>query len=150
MQVQIKICCHTYIIHLLCVFLNCCLCQERYECFLLGFADAPTSLRAAFPRSANSLHIHSYQFTGPQNGTPCYDRTASHITSRHNASCIPAQGSARLCFVGPAPEDKLPKDATPGRLLTGSLTLAKLSGAAGNGDAPGAPTITYVVCASPN
>lgn len=47
--------------------------------------------------------------------------------------------------MGPAPEEKLPKDATPGRLLTGSLTLAKLSGAAGNGDAPGAPVITYVV-----
>ena len=50
--------------------------------------------------------------------------------------------------MGPAPEDKLPKDATPGRLLTGSLTLAKISGAAGNGDAPGAPTITYVVRAA--
>jgi len=47
--------------------------------------------------------------------------------------------------IGPAPEDMLPKDATAGRLLTGSLNLAKLAGAAGSGDAPGAPAFSYLV-----
>jgi hypothetical protein len=42
-------------------------------------------------------------------------------------------------FVGPVPEDKLPKDATAGRLLAGSVTLAKPDngGSAGAGR-PGA------------
>ena len=59
-------------------------------------------------------------------------------------SCLFA-GQRTALFLGPVPEDKLPKDGAPGRLLTGALTLAKLSGAAGNGDAPGAPQLTYVV-----
>ena len=47
-------------------------------------------------------------------------------------------------FVGPAPEDKLPKDATPGRIMTGRLSVAKLPKAAGGDDAPGALPFTYV------
>ena len=47
--------------------------------------------------------------------------------------------------MGPAPEDRLPKDATAGRVLTGALSLAKLASAAGSGDAPGAPAFSYLV-----
>ena len=51
-------------------------------------------------------------------------------------------------FVGPVPEEKLPKDATPGRVLTGRLTIAKLPKAAGGGDAPGAVRFSYT-CGRP-
>lgn len=49
-------------------------------------------------------------------------------------------------YVGPVPEDKLPKDATPGRMLTGTLVLAKKAG--GNGEAPGRVPLRYM-CALP-
>ena len=67
------------------------------------------------------------------------------MTKSTSFSASIGAGQRTALFVGPAPEDKLPKDATPGRLLTGILVLAKLSGAAGSGDAPGAPTFTYLV-----
>ena len=51
-------------------------------------------------------------------------------------------------FVGPVPEDKLPKDAAPGRVMTGKLVVAKLPKAAGSGDAPGAVPFTYT-CSPP-
>lgn len=44
-------------------------------------------------------------------------------------------------FVGPVPEDKLPKDATAGRLLVGSVTLAKPGH--GGGAAGGRPGVVY-------
>ena len=44
--------------------------------------------------------------------------------------------------MGPVPEDKLPKDATPGRMLTGTLALAKKAG--GNGEAPGRVPLRYM------
>lgn len=47
-------------------------------------------------------------------------------------------GERMALFVGPVPEDKLPKDATPGRLLAGSVILAKPSnGGGGAGSRPG-------------
>ena len=49
--------------------------------------------------------------------------------------------------MGPVPEDKLPKDATFGRTLTGTLALAKADG--GKGDAPGKIQLSYR-CALPN
>jgi hypothetical protein len=44
-------------------------------------------------------------------------------------------------FVGPVPEDKLPKDATPGRLLAGSVTIAKPND--GGGGAGGRPGVVF-------
>lgn len=38
----------------------------------------------------------------------------------------PPPGERAAFFLGPVPEDKLPKDATPGRVLAGSLTLGTL------------------------
>lgn len=50
-------------------------------------------------------------------------------------------GERAALFVGPVPEDKLPKDATFGRTLTGTLALSKLDG--GKGDAPGKIQLSY-------
>ncbi|GAB4814120.1 hypothetical protein N2152v2_001166 [Parachlorella kessleri] len=66
--------------------------------------------------------------------------TGSHAVSKERALC---PGERCAYFLGPVPEDKLPKDATPGRLLVGSLTLGMLSH---KGDAsPAAAQVTYVV-----
>jgi tripeptidyl-peptidase-2 len=51
-------------------------------------------------------------------------------------------GEAVAFFLGPVPEDKMPKDATSGRSLVGSFSLGQTS--AGK-DAPGAVTVTYLV-----
>ncbi|KAK9809052.1 hypothetical protein WJX72_008467 [[Myrmecia] bisecta] len=48
-------------------------------------------------------------------------------------------------FLGAPTEDKLPKDVTPGRVLTGSLVLAKATKQAGGGDAPTTLPICYCV-----
>ena len=50
--------------------------------------------------------------------------------------------------MGPVPEDKLPKDATFGRTLTGTLALAKADGGAKGGYAPGKIQLSYR-CAPP-
>lgn len=39
----------------------------------------------------------------------------------------PPAGERCAFFLGPVPEDKLPKDATPGRVLVGSLTVGQQS-----------------------
>ena len=57
--------------------------------------------------------------------------------------CDGPAGERLAVFVGPVPEDKLPKDAAPGRVLTGKLVVAKLPKSAGGGDAPGAVPFTY-------
>ena len=51
-------------------------------------------------------------------------------------------GERAVMYLGPVPEDKLPKDATPGRMLTGTLALAKRAG--GNGEAPGKVALRYM------
>ena len=58
-------------------------------------------------------------------------------------------GERAALFVGPVPEDKLPKDATFGRTLTGTLALGKADGGAKGGDAPGNIQLSYW-CAPPN
>ena len=45
--------------------------------------------------------------------------------------------------MGPLPDDKLPKDATPGRSLAGKLQLGKLSELAGGKDAPHSILLSY-------
>lgn len=57
------------------------------------------------------------------------------ISSYHNAC---RAGERAAVFVGPVPEDKLPKDATAGRLLSGAVCLAKL-GAGASSAAGGRP-----------
>eukprot|EP00887_Chlorella_sp_A99_P002396 scaffold10.g2396.t1 len=52
-------------------------------------------------------------------------------------------GERCALFVGPVPEDKLPKDATPGRMLGGTLSLGLLTHS--GKEAPGATPLTYVV-----
>ena len=48
-------------------------------------------------------------------------------------------------FVGPLnAEDKLPRDALPGRLLTGKVQLAKASESAGAKEAPGFIPFTFM------
>ncbi|KAG7670442.1 hypothetical protein Ndes2437A_g04966 [Nannochloris sp. 'desiccata'] len=51
-------------------------------------------------------------------------------------------GEAVALFLGPVPDDKMPKDATSGRSLVGSFSLGQTS--AGK-DAPGALSMTYLV-----
>ena len=58
------------------------------------------------------------------------------------AECSPLAGERVAMYLGPVPEDKLPKDATPGRLLTGALALAKKTG--GSGEAPGRVPLRYL------
>ena len=43
-----------------------------------------------------------------------------------------------------APEEKLPKDATAGRLMTGTLSIAKLPKSGGAAHAPGPIPFTFV------
>lgn len=50
-------------------------------------------------------------------------------------------GQRAALFLGPVPEDKLPKDATPGRILVGTLALSKKDN--GNGEAPGKVSLSY-------
>lgn len=50
-------------------------------------------------------------------------------------------GQRAALFLGPVPEDKLPKDATPGRILVGTLSMAKKEN--GNGEAPGKVSLSY-------
>lgn len=50
-------------------------------------------------------------------------------------------GERAALFIGPVPEDKLPKDAAPGRILAGSLALSKKGN--GNGEAPSKILLTY-------
>ncbi|KAG2434097.1 hypothetical protein HXX76_007824 [Chlamydomonas incerta] len=52
-------------------------------------------------------------------------------------------GDVAPLWLGPLPEDRLPKDATPGRLLTGTLTLGQLK--RGGGAAPHKFRISYLV-----
>ncbi|CAK0779170.1 hypothetical protein CVIRNUC_004710 [Coccomyxa viridis] len=52
-------------------------------------------------------------------------------------------GERVAMYLGPVPEDKLPKDAAPGRLLTGALALAKKGNS--SGEAPGRVPLRYIV-----
>ncbi|KAG2491863.1 hypothetical protein HYH03_009817 [Edaphochlamys debaryana] len=52
-------------------------------------------------------------------------------------------GDEAPLWLGPVPEDKLPKDATAGRLLTGTLSLGQLR--RGGGAAPAKHAISYLV-----
>ncbi|CAL8469996.1 g9538 [Coccomyxa elongata] len=53
------------------------------------------------------------------------------------------KGQRAALFLGPVPEDKLPKDASPGRILVGTLALAKKEN--GKGEAPGKVSLSYSV-----
>lgn len=58
------------------------------------------------------------------------------------ADCAAATAGERVVyFVGPVPQDKLPKDATPGTNLAGSLKLGLLQGSKEH--APGAFPVFY-------
>lgn len=50
-------------------------------------------------------------------------------------------GQRTALFLGPVPEDKLPKDATASRILVGTLALSKKE--SGNGEAPGKVSLSY-------
>lgn len=51
-------------------------------------------------------------------------------------------GERAAIFVGPVPDDKLPKDATAGRLLIGAVALAKPTATSG-GPEGGSPGNTF-------
>ena len=58
-------------------------------------------------------------------------------------SAVHARAGERVAmYLGPVPEDKLPKDAAPGRLLTGALALAKKGNS--SGEAPGRVPLRYM------
>jgi tripeptidyl-peptidase-2 len=57
-------------------------------------------------------------------------------------------GDGAALFVGPLPDDKLPKDATPGRTLVGSMTVGLLH-KGGSGAAPTMLPFTFVVPPAP-
>ncbi|PRW39066.1 Tripeptidyl-peptidase 2 isoform A [Chlorella sorokiniana] len=86
---------------------------------------------------------------------PVYDTNSdavkgSNAVTKERTLC---KGERAAYFLGPVPEDKLPKDAAPGRLLAGSLTLGLLPAAAagngGNGNngraCPAAVQLTFLV-----
>ena len=59
-------------------------------------------------------------------------------------SALRAYAGERVAmYLGPVPEDKLPKDAAPGRLLTGAQALAKKAHGTG-GEAPGRVPLRYM------
>jgi tripeptidyl-peptidase-2 len=64
---------------------------------------------------------------------------AKNAVSKERPLCA---GEAVAMFLGPVPDDKMPKDATSGRSLVGSFSLGQTS--AGK-DAPGAVSVTYLV-----
>ena len=49
-------------------------------------------------------------------------------------------------YLGPVPEDKLPKDAAPGRLLTGALALCEEGWRQRRGARQGAPVLHVSLC----
>lgn len=59
-------------------------------------------------------------------------------------------GERAALFVGPLAEGKLPKDATPGCLLVGSLTLGRKATCDGGGDAPGRVPLSLLVGPAPS
>eukprot|EP00955_Chlamydomonas_euryale_P016116 172179-Chlamydomonas_euryale.AAC.1 len=65
---------------------------------------------------------------------------ASPVTSDFD---LPAGGRAAM-FLGPLPDEKLPKDATPGRTLVGGFTTGTQR-RGGAGPAPGKLPLTYIV-----
>lgn len=89
---------------------------------------------------------------------PVYETNSDSVRGSNsgNRERTLCKGERAAFFLGPVPEDKLPKDATPGRLLVGSLTLGVLStsngaangGGNGNGGSrpcPAAHQLTYLV-----
>ena len=48
-------------------------------------------------------------------------------------------------FIGPVPEDSLPKDAAPGCTLNGNVNLAKTGPSKGDGNAPTKPRLIFTV-----
>ncbi len=66
-----------------------------------------------------------------------------HVTQSHCTTCVwPLYVGERVAyFLGPVPQDKLPKDAAPGNCLAGSLKLGLLQGSKEH--APGAFPIFY-------
>jgi len=54
-------------------------------------------------------------------------------------------GERAALFVGPLPDAKLPKDAAPGCVLVGSLTLGRKATCDGGGDAPGGLAFSLLV-----
>ena len=67
------------------------------------------------------------------------------LQSAYIAECLVASAGERVVyFVGPVPQDKLPKDAAPGTSLAGSLKLGLLQGSKEH--APGAFPVFYRQC----
>ena len=64
----------------------------------------------------------------------------------HTRICQPGRldaGGHMAIFVGPVPEEKLPKDAIAGRTMLGSITMGKQSPGAGGGNNPDAVGLVY-------
>ncbi|KAG2453913.1 hypothetical protein HYH02_002116 [Chlamydomonas schloesseri] len=84
---------------------------------------------------------------------PVYASRRDAILAAGGAGGAPAgdmllrAGDVAPLWLGPLSEDRLPKDATPGRLLTGTLTLGQLK--RGGGAAPHKFRISYLVPPAP-
>ena len=71
----------------------------------------------------------------------CWQGVSRKVQKELLHACMHPAGERAALFLGPVPEDKLPKDATPGRTLAGMLSLAKQDG--GKEDAPGKLALSY-------
>ncbi|KAK9867034.1 hypothetical protein WJX84_006426, partial [Apatococcus fuscideae] len=77
---------------------------------------------------------------------PIYTRNSDSIKAASTVkdkTMFPGERTA--IFLGPVPEDKLPKDAQPGTLMPGILKLGKLFAQSGAGDIPGPVHFAYCV-----
>jgi tripeptidyl-peptidase-2 len=70
-------------------------------------------------------------------GNDAEDAAAPSAASSEARERTLRPGERAALFVGPLPDSKVPKDATPGSVLVGKLSLGRKAARDGGGDAPG-------------
>lgn len=73
------------------------------------------------------------------------DATAAASSSEARERTL-RPGERAALFVGPLPDSKVPKDASPGSVLVGRLSLGRKAARDGGGDAPGSVLPVTVTC----
>ena len=107
-----------------------------------GLVNVPVAM-------ALSSRMHAYAHTYTLNvcrSTLCLSHIHWQSLCPPCALTEPVCPASRLpCFLGPVPQEGLPKDAKPGCTMRGTLALAKTSPLAGDRPAPNAVTLLYAV-----
>eukprot|EP00951_Prasinocladus_malaysianus_P026506 scaffold235531_cov34-Prasinocladus_malaysianus.AAC.1 len=81
---------------------------------------------AALLEKLRSLPLHLDRVLDTAVTVPVYSSNHAAVTAGKTTDGGPLQaGAAMSIFLGPVPDDKLPKDAMAGKLLLGKLTLGK-------------------------